>query len=84
MPSIKLKENATSAERQDWQQKWDDWKKASGKQINRQRTEQNDAKELRLHRIKRYGVSISSKVATREHAWRRYSRYFDQKMIPED
>jgi hypothetical protein len=84
MPPIRPPDSATEAERQDWQQKWDAWKKASRDETSRQRADQDHAKAIRLKRIAPYGVRITSKVATREHAWRSYSRYFDQKMMPED
>jgi len=84
MPPIELPKEATDAERQDWQQKWDEWKKANRAQTVRQRAGEDQAKADRLKRIARYGVRITSKVATREHAWRSYGKYFDQKMIPED
>ncbi|WP_316228256.1 hypothetical protein [Bradyrhizobium sp. SZCCHNR1039] len=84
MPPLKLDDKATPAERAQWLQKWDDWKKASRKEIRRHRDEQDQAKVDRLNRIAPYGVKITSKVATREHAWRSYKKYFDQKMLPED
>lgn len=84
MPPIKLPENATQAEREEWQQKWDAWKKAQRARRNSERAERDFKKAERLKRIKPYGVRITSKVATREHAWRSYNRYFDSKMTPED
>ncbi|MBB4364347.1 hypothetical protein GGD65_005405 [Bradyrhizobium sp. CIR18] len=84
MPPLKLDDKATPAERAQWLQKWDDWKKASRKNIRQHRDQQDQAKVDRLNRIAPYGVKITSKVATREHAWRSYKKYFDRKMLPED
>jgi hypothetical protein len=84
MPPTELSKNATEAEREEWQQKWDTWKSANREQTKQQQLNQLDAAKRRLDRVKQYGIKITSKVATREHAWRSYRNYFDDKLTPED